>query len=78
MTIYCNVSYQANGKVNLNAVWTLSESPGIIEAIERYAVLPQQIDNDHITGTVSKYYTEISLKPHVRSSSVITVNDLLL
>ena len=77
MTIYCNVSYQSNGKVNLNAVWTLSESPGIIEAIERFAVLPQQIDSDHIVGTVSKYYTEISVKPNVRSS-VITVIDLLL
>ena len=77
MTIYCSVSYQSNGKVNLNAVWTLSESPGIIEAIERFAVSPQKIDSDHIAGTVSKYYTEISVKPNVRSS-VITVNDLLL
>lgn len=72
MIINCDVNYQPDGKVNIITVWTLSDTPGLLEAIDEFTILPHQIDTEsHTDGGVMERYSKISVKPNVRFSELI-------
>jgi hypothetical protein len=44
MSIHCTRTYQDNGKLTLHAVWSIKNSPRLIDAIKKFNVLTQEVD----------------------------------
>ena len=43
MTLSCGTEYNHYGTVDIYAEWTVSDSPGLLEAISKFSILPQEI-----------------------------------
>ena len=80
--LICNRQYKNNGNFDVYAVWTIAENAqGLLEAIDRFTLIPQLVDTSLSTGVTVEVYETISIKPNVRpviiNFAVYKINILL-
>ena len=71
MTLSCGTEYHQYGTVDIYAEWTVSDSPGLLEAISKFSILPQEIYIEEERKVVTKLYNATSVTSNV--SNVIFV-----
>ena len=66
INIHCGREYQNNGKLTIYAIWSIPDTPGLLDAIGNYSVTPQKIEMyNNRPEVVVEYYTRIFIFPHV-------------
>ena len=71
MTLSCGTEYHLYGTVDIYAEWTVSDSPGLLEAISKFSILPQEIYIEEEIKVVTEWYNAMSVTSNV--SNVIFV-----
>ena len=62
----CHSEIKSNGNYDIYAFWRVTEYPGLTEATEKYAVLPQEIHyRNQISPTVIDWKETIDIIPNV-------------
>ena len=74
INLICNRQYLNNGKFDVYAIWTIAENAqGLLEAIDRFVLIPQLVDTSLSTDVTVKVYETISITPNVRPSIIIFI-----